>query len=239
MCEFMVNSCKCSRSRLSSEELHELDYQRRIEEEYEQQFTYPVREVNLARLHEYQAMVMAHLSGKIGEIGYMMLVDSGLELNIMTLQQAQELALPINDSGNVWTLKGVSGHTMELEGICWNVPIRIGGMEFAHNFFITRTNLGNKDMILGQPWLFLYSTKIDYIHDMGITLQIYENGDQKGQSVLIHLPLVKAPRNMMPISLHCSFKSNSTEYIRPAEVILTIQGDNPSSEKPPKFMSNV
>ena len=53
MCEFMVNSGEASPSRSSTEELHELDYQRRIQEEYEQQFTYPVREVNLARLHEY------------------------------------------------------------------------------------------------------------------------------------------------------------------------------------------
>ncbi len=175
MCEFMVNSGKASPSRLSTEELHELDYQRRIQEEYEQQFTYPVREVNLARLHEYQAMVMAHLSGKIGEIGYMMLVDSGLELNIMTLQQAQELALPIEDLGNSWTLKGISSHTMGLEGICWNVPVQIRGIEFSHNFFVMQSNLGNKDMVLGQ------------------TLQLWENGDCKGRLILINLPLVKAP----------------------------------------------
>ena len=106
-----------------------------------------------------------------------MLVDLGSELNIMMLQQAKELALPIDDLGNTWTLKGVLGHTMKWEGICWNVPIRVGGMEFTHNFFITCTHLGNKDMILGQPWLFLYLTKIDYVHDMGVMLQIYENGD--------------------------------------------------------------
>src|SRR5258708_3381043 len=44
---------------------------------------------------------------------------------------------------------------------------------------------------------------------------------------------------MMPISLCRSFKLNSTEYIRPVEVILVSPGDNPSSEKPPKFMSNI
>ncbi len=85
-------------------------------------------EVNLAQPHEYQAMVTAHLNGKIGEHEYKMLVDSGSELNIMTLHQAQELALPIDNSGNSWTLKGISGHTMGLvEGICWNIPVRIGG----------------------------------------------------------------------------------------------------------------
>ncbi len=67
----------------------------------------------------------------------MMLVDSGSELNIMTLHQVQELALPIDDSGNSWMLKGISGHMMGLEGICWNIPVQIGGIEFSHNFFVT------------------------------------------------------------------------------------------------------
>src|SRR5260221_5478318 len=168
-------------------------------------------------------MVTAHLNGRIGEQDYTMLVDSGSELNIMTLHQAQELALPIDDSGNSWTLKGISGHTMGLEGICWNVPVRIGGMEFSHNFFVTRSNLGNKDMVAGQPWLFSHSTRIDYIHDMGVTLQIWENGDRKGRSVLINLPMVKAHRNVMPMnfqrdkemySMESEFSSRAVEAFR-------------------------
>src|SRR5258707_15724515 len=168
----------------------------------------------------YENMVIYHdllptvcLSGKIGEIGYTMLVDSGSELNIMTWQQAQELALLIGDSGSSWTLKGISGHTMSLEGICWSVPVKIGGIEFSHNFFITcHSDLGNKDMVLGQLWLFSHSTRIDYIHDMGVTLQLWENGDHKGQSVLINLLLVKAPRNVMLVSLRRDYESCGTEF---------------------------
>src|SRR5258708_4169228 len=141
---------------------------------YEQQFTNLIPEVNIAQPHEYCAMVTAHLNGKIGNIEYLMLVDSGSELNIMTLRQAQDLALPINDSGNSSTLKGISGHTMSLEGICWSVPIKIRGIEFPHNFFITRSDLGNKDMILGQQWLFSHSTRIDYVHNIAVTLQLSE-----------------------------------------------------------------
>src|SRR5258708_27369179 len=178
---------------------------------YEWQFTNLIREVNIAQPHEYRTMVTVRLNGKIGDIEYLMLVDSGSELNIMTLQQAQDLALPINDSGNSSTLKGISGHTMSLEGICWSVPVKIGGIEFPHNFFITRSDLGNKDMILGQPWLFSHLTRIDYIHDMGVTLQLWENGDRKGRSVLINLPLIKAPRNVMPIGLRRHYPSYSIE----------------------------
>ena len=92
---------------------------------------------------------------------------------------------------------------MGLEGICWNVLVKIGGIKFLHNFFICQTDLGNKDMVLGQPWLFSHSSRIDYLHDMGVSLclQLWENGDRKGCSVLINLPLVKAPQNVMQISL--------------------------------------
>ncbi len=173
-----------------------------MQREYEEQFAPFILEVNLVCPHEYQAMVTACINGKIGEHEYKMLVDSGLELNIMTLSQAQELALLIDDSGNSWILKGISGHTMGLEGICWNIPVRIGGIEFSHNFFITRMDLGNKDMVLGQLWLLSHSMRINYVHDMGITLQLWEDGDQKGCLILINLPLVKAPRNVMPVNLH-------------------------------------
>src|SRR6266446_6280382 len=182
-----------------------------MQREYEEQFAPFILEVNLAHPHEYRAMVTAHLNRKIGEHEYKMLIDSGSELNIMTLSQAQELALLIDDSGNSWTLKGISGHTMGLEGICWNVPVRIGGIEFSHNFFVTRMDLGNKDMVLGQPWLFSHSTRIDYVHDMGITLQLWEDGDQKGRSILINLLLVKALRNVMPVNLRQSHETCSVE----------------------------
>src|SRR5258708_32305320 len=172
-----------------------------MQEEYHRQFAPSIREVDLARPHEYRAMVTARLNGRIGNQEYMMLVDSGSELNIMTMQQAQELALPIDDSGNSWTLKGILGHTMGLEGICWNVPIKIGGIDFSHNFFVMRLNLGNKDMVLGQPWLFSHSTRIDYVHEMGVSLQLWKHGNRKWRSILINLPLLKTPCNMMPVRL--------------------------------------
>ena len=135
--EFLVNSREARSSNTFMEELYKMTYQTMLQQEYKEQFTHLVPEVNLAQPHEYWAMVTVCLNGKIGEHNYMMLVDSGSELNIMTLQQAQELALLIDDSRNSWTLKGISGHTMGLEGICWNVPVRIGGIKFSHNFFVT------------------------------------------------------------------------------------------------------
>src|SRR5258708_23969896 len=137
MLGFGVDSGEASLSQASTEELHDLSYQQMMQERYEHQFLPPTKEVNLAHPHEYRAMVTARLNGGIGKQDYMMLVNSGSELNIMTLHQAQELALPIDDSRNSWMLKGISGHMMGLEGICWNIPVQIGGIEFSHNFFVT------------------------------------------------------------------------------------------------------
>ncbi len=110
MHEFIVNSGEAGLLSASMEELHEMSYQSMLEEEYRCQYAFPLKEVNLARPHEYCAMVTACLNGWIGEQEYMMLVNSSSELNIMMLHQAQELALPIDDSGNSWTLKGILGH---------------------------------------------------------------------------------------------------------------------------------
>src|SRR5260221_5458600 len=237
--KFAAESGEAWSSHASTEELHELSYQNMMQEDYIRQFIHLIKEVNLVHPHEYRAMVTTRLNGHIGEQDYMMLVNSGSELNIMTMHQAQELALPIDDSGNSWTLKGISGHTMGLEGICWNVPIKIGRIEFSHNFFVTRTSLGNKDMVLGQPWLFSHSTRIDYVHEMGVTLQLWENGDRKGRSILINLPLIKAPCNVMPIWLHCNCESNSAQYDGSQSMKLTSPGTDPSSSNVLKFMNRV
>src|ERR1700746_2106161 len=102
LCEFAVNSGEAGSPSALTEELHEMSYQSMLEEEYRRQYAFPPKEVNLAWPHEYRAMVTARLNRQIGEQDYMMLVNSGSELNIMTLHQAQELALPIDDSGSSW-----------------------------------------------------------------------------------------------------------------------------------------
>src|SRR5260221_12900051 len=72
--EFIVNSGKAGLPSASMEELHEMSYQSMLEEEYRHQYTFPLKEVNLAQPHEYRAMVTAHLNGQIGEQEYMRLV---------------------------------------------------------------------------------------------------------------------------------------------------------------------
>ncbi len=59
---FLVNSGEASPLQASTEELHEMSYQSMMEEEFKHQFIYPVKEVNLARPHEYHTMVTTCLN---------------------------------------------------------------------------------------------------------------------------------------------------------------------------------
>ena len=72
---------------------------------------------------------------------------------------------------------------------------------------------------------------------MGVTLQLWENGDRKGRSILINLPLVKAPRNIMPIRFHHGYESYSAESTEIPKFKLVSLGTDPSSAKVPIFMS--
>src|SRR5258705_5652230 len=121
---------------------------------------------------------------------------------------------------NFRSYDGIRRHMLEQ-------PVMIGGIEFSHNFFITHSDLGNKDMVLGQPWLFSHSTRIDYIHEMGVMLQLWENGDRKWQSILINLPLIKAPWKVMLIRLCCGCESYSASYDSSLEAGLVCLGMNP------------
>ncbi len=114
----------------------------------------------------------------------------------------------------------------------------IGGMEVAHNFFITKDKLNGKDIILGQPWLWLFShsTWIDYIHNIGMAIQVWNEGDQEnGASVKIKLPILTAPRNIFPIYGHPPIETTSVEV----DLSQVSPGDNVASLEPPKFLSRI
>ncbi|KAF9516226.1 hypothetical protein BS47DRAFT_1390861 [Hydnum rufescens UP504] len=156
-----------------------------------------------------------------------MLIDSGSELNMMVLSTQAKLELPMDPSGKDWILRGVSGHQVNLVGLCHDVPIQVGGVPLPHNFFITSDNIGQKDIILGQPWLFSYSARIEYAHGEGMNLQVWKDGDREGRSVCVTLPIMSAPRNVFPIKAtkRCTGTINSAH--------LTI------SSKAPEFLSSI
>lgn len=138
-----------------------------------------------------------------------MLLDTGSELNIMTPSIQEETRLPIDPSGANWSLKGVSGHTVELVGLCRNVPLQVRGLSFRHHFFIARESIGDKDLIIGQPWLYNQASSINYLPGKGILLQIWEDSDHNRDSVKITIPILSSPQNVFHAKMHkCSRNAN-------------------------------
>src|SRR5260370_25384618 len=112
--------------------------------------------------------------------------------------------------------------------------ITIGGIEVTHNFFITQDCLNGKDVILGQPWLFRHSTRIDYVHDIGMVIQIWNEGDCKnGASIKIKLPIITAPHNVFPTYVYGPAESSSAKV----DLSLVKPGDDPASFEPPTLLS--
>jgi len=150
---------------------------------------------------KFLAMVTARITGVIGNsIMADMLIDNGSELNIMTMDLQEKLELPVDPLGATWVLKGVSGHTVQLVGLCRNVPIGIGRLEFNHNFFVAQGSIGDKQLILGQPWIYNHAACFDYIPPKGLQMQIWEHGDRDGNSVWITIPILNSPRNVFGTS---------------------------------------
>ena len=176
----------------------ELYYQRQLENEHKRLFYAQATDYSVRP--SFLAMVTAKIQGTIMKDPCTMLIDSGSELNMMVQKTQERLELPLDPSGADWLLRGVSGHQVRLVGLCRNVPIQVGGIPFPHNFFVTTDNMGQKDIILGQPWLFSYSARLDYAHNVGMNLQVWQDGDRDGgQSVRVTLPIMTAPRNVLPI----------------------------------------
>src|SRR5260370_10747856 len=132
-------------------------YKKLLRSEYKRE--YGVADLNgVCHPPSYLVMVTAKIQGSIFKCPCTMLIDTGSELNIMTNDHASTLELPVDPAGAAWTLRGVSGHQVALEGLCRDVPIMIGGVEVTHNFFITCNKLNGKDLILGKPLVFGYNT---------------------------------------------------------------------------------
>jgi Retroviral aspartyl protease len=191
--------------------------------ENEHNCIFNVKETDFSFRPSFLAMVTARIQGSILDFPSTMLIDNGSELNIMVQLVQSKLELPMDPSGKDWLLRGVSGHQVNLVGLCHNVPLEVGGVPLPHNFFITSDHIGQKDIILGQPWLFSYSARIDYDHGAGMNLQVWREGDRASQSVRVTLPIMSAPRNVLPIEAikPCMRKGsmNSLEVV-PANDIL-------------------
>ncbi|OSC96480.1 hypothetical protein PYCCODRAFT_1331315, partial [Trametes coccinea BRFM310] len=123
------------------------------------------------------------------------LVDSGSELNLVSATLWEKTRLVIDKDGARWSLKGLGGEDVPLVGCCREAPLQLGGRNFDHHFFVSRSEKAHYDGILGQPWLEWYSANIQYSRGGPVTLQAYPTGDKNGAYASVKICAAENPRN--------------------------------------------
>jgi len=87
--------------------------------------------------------------GRIEDIEFEMLIDSGAELYLMSREVFEELGIPIDFSID-WSVGSANSQKTKAYGICHDVPVAVGGITARCRFFVLE-NL-SQDVILGRPW---------------------------------------------------------------------------------------
>ncbi|KZT05683.1 uncharacterized protein LAESUDRAFT_714693 [Laetiporus sulphureus 93-53] len=115
------------------------------------------------------------------------LVDSSSELNLVMSWVYEQAGIEIDSDGARWSLKGISEDSVPLLRCCRDTPVKIGGWQFHHHFFVDTWEFSNHDGILDQPWLQWYSTQIDYTRGVSADLLTYPSGDHGSKCLRICL----------------------------------------------------
>jgi hypothetical protein len=100
-----------------------------------------------------------------------------------------------------WSLKGIHGSPEQLQGCATDVPMRIGRHDFSHHLFVSNQELGLHDIILGQPFLQWFASRIDYDRNGAVNLYLWKDGDRKMRpTVVISITDPSDPRNTTTIT---------------------------------------
>ncbi|KAJ4476442.1 hypothetical protein C8J55DRAFT_431328 [Lentinula edodes] len=131
------------------------------------------------------AMTVGNLRVIINDVEFLAMIDTGSELNVGGAHLPEAASLPMDYDGTRWSLKGINGDFERLRGCAVNAPIRIGGHDFTHHIFISRTSIGRHDIILGQPFLQWFSARVDYERGAHAKLFLWADGDRTGKPTLM------------------------------------------------------
>lgn len=114
------------------------------------------------------AMCTGSFEGNLAGHKVTFMVDSGLELNLMSEEFYRHTNLPLDHDGRCWLLKGINSPAVPLIGCVRNSPVDVSGHSFDHHFFISSEGTGKQEIILGQPWMLWYAADISYSHSKGV-----------------------------------------------------------------------
>jgi hypothetical protein len=157
----------------------------------------------VARVPEkrFFAMTTGAMTVTIGGAEFSAMIDCGSELNLAGKSVPMRASLPVDFEGMKWSLKGVHGGPEQLQGCSTDVPMRIGRHEFAHHLFVSHQELGQHDIILGQPFLQWFASRIDYERNGAVSLYLWKEGDRKMRpTVVISITDPSDPRNTTTIT---------------------------------------
>ncbi|KAE9389170.1 hypothetical protein BT96DRAFT_947073 [Gymnopus androsaceus JB14] len=129
------------------------------------------------------------------------MIDTGSELTIGSRSFFEHARLPLEIEGMKWSLKDVNGGVKPLMGVLTDTDIWIGKYNFPHHIFVSRGELSNSwDIIIGQPFLQYYASRIEYWHSGDTRLFLWNDGDKSRiPHVSIALTDPKSERNQYVI----------------------------------------
>ncbi|KAJ7443416.1 hypothetical protein B0H11DRAFT_2345117 [Mycena galericulata] len=157
----------------------------------------------IARVPEkrFFAMTTGSMTITIGGADFTAMIDCGSELNLAGKSVPARASLPIDFEGMKWSLKGIHGDPEQLQGCATDVPMRIGRHEFPHHLFVSHQELGPHDIIVGQPFLQWFASRIDYDRNGTVNLYLWKEGDRKMRpTVVISITDPSDPRNTTTIT---------------------------------------
>lgn len=146
------------------------------------------------------------------------MVDTGSELNLIPERVVNETGLPLDFEGSKWALKGVHGDPVRLLGCVKDVDIVIGGHNFGHHFFVQASapegEPGKFDVILGQPWIQWFASRIDYDRTGAMFMTLWKDGD-RSQPPTLSLTLARPhhERNTERIGMSSSVLPTEHAYM--------------------------
>jgi Aspartyl protease len=167
------------------------------------------------------AMAAGRFEGSMASKNVMFMVDTGSELNIMSAEFYRWTALPLDNNGAQWSLKGINGLLVPLLGCVHNLPVSIGGHAFNHHFFVSSEGTGKHEIILGQPWMLWYAADISYSRSKGVQLHLWANGKQCctnhnhriPPTLSIQLCPINSPQNADCLVLHAQTHRATIEEV--------------------------
>jgi len=87
--------------------------------------------------------------GRVDDMEFDMLIDSGAELCLMSKEVFDELELPIHLAVD-WQVGSANSQKTKAHGIYHNVPVTVGGITARYRSFVLESL--SQDIILGRPW---------------------------------------------------------------------------------------